>query len=183
MADDPVQNQSASTPSSPAESPDTSVPDVTPTVTVLPDIASPPADPVVPNQTNETSTPINPESPAPTVVSSAPEASTGDSNNMASPENQTPQVQSAPPTSIPGDINNSETNTSSHSAEIKREPIQPVQNAPSADSTSPKTSFGDILRGNSPPISPPSSPQQPSVLPPKAKSFGDLLKDSSTPPI
>ncbi len=98
--------------------------------------------------------PVSSESSVPTLPS---EATSGGSIKDSLPPDQPIQVQPEAPVSAPSPQPSPTPESTSESAGIKPEPPQGTQNAPSADSNSQKSSFGDILVGTGEPT-PPASP-------------------------
>lgn len=166
----------------PAESPSQPAADsakVGPTQADSPSPVAPPSD--IPSDPSIPSVPSEPPVP-----SSLPEAASGGNIQDSLPPDQPIQVQPEAPVSAPSPQSSPALETPPESAGIKPEPLEGTQNAPSADSDSPKSSFGDIIYGTGrpdapsqtipPPIAPVPSPTSPVSSPPTVPktTFGDL---------
>ena len=127
--------------------------------------------------------PISPQEVTP-VIPESPEATGGSTIKDSLPSDQPSHVQPVSPEPIPSVEATQVPVTASQSAEIKPEPLQDIQNAPSADlpseasaklgSSSPKSSFGEIMYGSGKPDSLPVVPQPTASSTPAKTTFGDL---------
>lgn len=179
-ADPPVATESASIASSPS-----TIPADLPTSTLISPQSplspiSPPEEPSIPS--------IPPDPSVSSVSSSPPEATSGGSIQDSLPSDQPSQVQPEAPESASSPQAFQTTEKASQSAEIKPEPLEGTQNAPLADSNSPKSSFGDLMGTTEPSFPVPSDEptRSPVSLPPTISpepassapetSFGDLTE-------